>query len=267
MVLQVFNETIRQTWRQTLIWASGFAALTLLVIAMLPAFDMVQLAELFKQMPEWLLSMAGVANVDVITTPEGFVAVGVFAKFAVFFAIYPLIMGMRVSTNDEDAGMLDVVLSQPLPRWAVIAGSTLAYIATFIVLIAFIFAAVVAGQMFINIDLNLSMMAVIVVNLFPSLLFVLAVVVFLGALIGRRRPVMWLSIGFLIASYMLQTLAGIARGTFLEGFGRLSFFHYYNPEATLATGIVWSEVMLLVGLSAILLATGVWVFNRRDIAV
>lgn len=53
-------------------------------------------------------------------TPEGIVAVSFFGKFALLFTAYPVVMGMRVTSNEEDDGILDVLLSLPVARWQVI---------------------------------------------------------------------------------------------------------------------------------------------------
>ena len=111
MIGSVFLETLKQTWKQMVYWGAGLAAMALLVVVMVPLFDMQQMKDLLASFPPVILAMIGVGSeLDVFATNEGFVAIGFFGKSALIFAVYPVVMGMRISANEEDNGTSDVLL-------------------------------------------------------------------------------------------------------------------------------------------------------------
>ena len=122
MIGSVFLETWRQTWRQMLYWGLGLASLGLLVVLMVPLFDMQDMKELLESFPPFVLALIGVgSNLEIFATNEGFVAVGFFGKSALIFAVYPVVMGMRITADDEDSGIMDVLLSLPVQRTPLMA--------------------------------------------------------------------------------------------------------------------------------------------------
>ena len=91
--------------------------MALLIVLMVPLFDMQAMSALLESFPPVILAMVGVGDdLAVFTSNEGFVALGFFGKSALIFAVYPVVMGMRISANEEDEGTSDVLLSLPISR-------------------------------------------------------------------------------------------------------------------------------------------------------
>ena len=128
MIGSVFLETLKTTWKQMVYWGVGLAAMALLVVIMVPLFSMQDMRKLLESFPPVILAMIGVGgDLEIFATNEGFVAIGFFGKSALIFAVYPVVMGMRITANEEDSGTMDVLLSLPIDRARVIVEKFLAY--------------------------------------------------------------------------------------------------------------------------------------------
>ena len=155
MIGSVFLETFKQTWKQMVYWGVGLAALALLVVIMVPLFDMQQMKELLASFPPVILAMIGVGKeLDIFATNEGFVAIGFFGKSALIFAVYPVVMGMRITANEEDSGIMDVVLSLPVGRARVVVEKFLAYGVSIVGVVVLIYLGLYAGAVLGGVELD-----------------------------------------------------------------------------------------------------------------
>jgi len=268
MTSAVFIETFKQTWKQMVYWGIGLASMGLLVVVLLPVFDIQQMVELLEALPPMLLGMIGVgSDVETFATPEGFVAIGFFGKMALIFAVYPVVMGMRITANDEDNGILDIVLSLPIQRASMIIEKFTAYALSIVGVVAMIYIGMTLGVMLTGIELDMSTLSTVIIMLIPVLIFVMAFTMFIATLVQRRQLALSIVTAFVIASYMMQTVGAMAQGTPAESIGMVSFFTYYNAGNILKDGLVIVHIVGLVGLSAILLALSLYRFERRDVGI
>lgn len=264
----VFIETFKQTWLHMLYWGMGLAAFGLLVALMVPLFDIQQFAELMETLPPFMLGALGVGNdPSVIGTVEGFVAIGFFGKFALIFAVYPVVMGMRVSSNEEDNGTLDMVLSTPVQRSTYIIERFLAYAVSIVGVVVMIYIGMSVGVVVGNVDIDMGALSSLIWNLIPILIFVLALTILVGSFIRRRKRALEIMTAYVIISFVIQTVASMATDTALESIGVISFFTYYNAPDILSNGIVPLHVFGLTALTVIFLVGSMYFFERRDIGL
>ncbi|NWG17934.1 MAG: ABC transporter permease subunit [Chloroflexi bacterium] len=262
----VFVETLRRTWRQTLFWGLGLGALAALVVLMLPLFDAIDFAGILESMPPIMLQAIGIGDdMEFAVSPEGLIALGFFGKMALIFMVYPVVMGMRVTSNEEDDGTLDILLSQPIPRWRVMLEKFAAYLLTIFVLSLLILGGLWLGAGAVNIPLDPGRMAEASFNLLPTLTLVMVFTIFLGALFSRRQWVLALTTIFVVASFMLDSVGGLAKGSAAETLRLISFFNYYNPSGVMQYGLTWGNTVGMLAVSAALLAAALWLFQRRDV--
>ncbi len=268
MVGAVFFETLRRTWQQTLYWGIGLGLMALVGVLAVPLLDALDYAKLLETLPPMLLQAAGIGDdMTFATTPEGMVALVFFGKFALFFVAYPVVMGMRVTTNEETDGILDVLLSLPVARARIILEKVAAYLLNMLFLTLIIFLGVWLGSRLIDIPLHTGRLVESTFNLLPTLTFVLAFTTFTGALLGQRPLALGVVTGFVLGSYMLDTIGGMAKESVVGSLRLLSFFSHYNPSGVMQYGLSWLTVAGLLALSAVLVAGAVWAFQRRDVGV
>ena len=268
MIGSVFLETYRQTWKQMLYWGLGLAALALMVVLMVPLFDMQDIKDLLGSFPPIILAMVGVGKeLEIFATNEGFVAMGFFGKSALIFAVYPVVMGMRITANEEDTGTMDLLLSLPLQRARVIIEKFLAYSVSIVGVVALIYLGMQLGVSMAGIDLDVGRLAEVTFYLIPLMVFVMAVTTLIAVVVRRRSVALGIVTAFVIASYMLQAIGAVAEGTAAEPIGAISFLTYYNAGDILIEGFIWPHITGFILLSAALLLASLFQYERRDIAV
>ncbi|MDE2748127.1 MAG: ABC transporter permease subunit [Chloroflexota bacterium] len=268
MIGSVFIETLKTTWKQMVYWGVGLSAMAILVVIMVPLFNMQDMRNLLESFPPVILAMIGVGQeLEIFATNEGFVAIGFFGKSALIFAVYPVVMGMRITANEEDSGTMDVLLSLPIERARVIVEKFLAYGVSCVGVVLLIYLGLHIGVLFGGVELDVLRLAEVTFYLIPLMVFIMAATMLIAVLARRRVVALGIVTAFVIASYMLQTIGLAAEGTVAEPLGVISFLTYYNAGDILAQGFIWPHIAGYVGLSVLLLLASLYRYERRDIGV
>src|SRR5664279_6230367 len=117
----VFMHTLRRNWLTGLYWAIGIAILGAYIIVVIPNVDMLkQYADLVKTLPPLMLQLFGANNAAEIATPAGFLDFGFFSYTLLVMGAYAVVVGLNVTANEEDRGIMDITLSLPIPRWRLV---------------------------------------------------------------------------------------------------------------------------------------------------
>lgn len=264
----VFTETLRQNWRQMLYWGIGFGLTALLIVVIIPGADAMQpLIELMESMPPAFTALIGVDadNIEWIASPEGFIAIGFFGKMLLLMAAYPAIMGIRVTANEEDEGVMDMLLSLPVARWRVVLEKFLAFAVTLIVVCALVFVGLWVGEQIMQLGLDMGRMGESVFNMLPAMLLILAFTTLIGTMISRKRIIIGIVAGFVLVSYMLLTVGQMAEGSIAENIQLISFFTYNDAPGVVQSGLVWINMIGLTIVAVIMVAASLWFFERRDV--
>ena len=268
MLGSVFLETLRQTWKPMVYWGVGLAAMALLIVLMVPLFDMQSVATLLESFPPVILAMVGIGDdLAIFTTNEGFVAVGFFGKSALIFAVYPVVMGMRISANEEDDGTSDVLLSLPISRAQVMVEKFAAYSLSIVGVVVLIYLGLYAGVALGGVDMVVARLAEVTFYLIPLMVFIMAATMLIAVLARRRTVALGLVTAFVIISYMLQTIGAAAEGTVAETVGAISFLTYYNTGEIMKQGFIWPQIAGFAGMSALMLLAALYRYEQREIAV
>ncbi|MCY3867832.1 MAG: ABC transporter permease subunit [Chloroflexi bacterium] len=268
MIGAVFLETLKTTWKQMVYWGIGLSAMGLLVVIMVPLFNMQDMQKLLESFPPVILAMIGVGkDLEVFATNEGFVAIGFFGKSALIFAVYPVVMGMRITANEEDNGTMDVLLSLPVERARVVIEKFLAYGVSCVGVVILIYLGLHIGVILGGVELDALRLAEVTFYLIPLMIFIMAATMLIAVLARRRMVALGIVTAFVIVSYMLQTIGLAAEGTVAEPIGAVSFLTYYNTGDILAQGFIWPHIAGFVILSGVLLMASLYRYERRDIGV
>ena len=267
MAWSVFKDTMRFTWRMTLIWGIGFAAMMAMVLQLSPALNGLELVGLMESLPQWIVAMTGISDPQILGTVEGLIVMGVFGKLALLFAAYPVILGLRVTAVEESEGMMDVMLSLPLPRWRVIFEKSLAYATNVLLLMAMTVAGLYIGQVGVSIDLDVNKLVLVTATVIPVMIFLLALTTFTGAVFSRRQLVLTIVTVYIVFSFAIQTVGPVFDTPWMNAIESVALFTYYDIETTLIDGVTMWHVGVMLGLAVVLLAASFFNFERRDIAV
>ena len=101
------------------IWGLGLGALGLYIDFIASSPDIISgYAELFKTMPPALLKAFGASDVALFTTSEGWIVSIFVSEAAIFLSVFGVMAGLNITANDEQSGVMDVILSLPISRAA-----------------------------------------------------------------------------------------------------------------------------------------------------
>lgn len=265
----VFWNTLRNHWRSGIYYGIGIAFLGVYVLIAIPNVDMLkQYAELVASLPPAMLQLFGMGDAAQLATPAGFLGFAFFGYTVLILSAYGVIAGLNVTANEEDRGILDVVLSLPIPRWRLVVERLLAFALIVVVLLAVIFAAMwLALQSNSALNIDLTRLFEGVVNILPSTLLVLAFTALMGTLLRSRGMAAAVAAAFVIISYFINFIGEAASETAAAALRVVSYFSYYGGGDIMNTGLIWGNVIVLLVAAAICVVGTLWCFERRDIGL
>lgn len=268
MPWSVFWETLRRESRSTLFWSIGMALYGVLTTAILPDPNgMQQIVDTMESLPPFFFQMLGVEDLSILATPAGFIGLRFFLTAAVLLAVWAVLSGLNVITNDESRGIANMVISLPLSRARVLVERILAYIFPSIV-IPLAGVAGLAFGMTVNPFAKTEMGPLILAGLMltPVALVILSLTVLIGAAMPRRGMVAATAGGFVAISFMLKSVAGIARSNFGDTMAELSVFQHADAIVILRDGFPVVTALILLGLAAVMAVAAAGFFQSRDLA-
>jgi ABC-2 type transport system permease protein len=252
-----------------LYWAVGLSLLGFLIVLVVPDVDGLQnMAEVMASLPPFLLRAIGVGDdMTFLTTPEGWITIGFFGRMSLLIVFFPVIMGLRVTVNEEDSGTIDVLLSLPIERWRILLEKFAAYTASFLVIVTVLFVSLWVASQLVGVALNPARLAETTFNALPSMVLILAFTIFVGTLVHSRRLALGIALAFVIGSFMLNTIGATASDSLADQLRTFSFFRYFDSTTVMQNGLVWSNVFLLVAVTIVLFIGALWCFERRDVGM
>jgi ABC-2 type transport system permease protein len=265
----VFGHTLRQNWRSVLYWGLGLAFLGFYVVVVFSDEEVAKgYASLLSIMPSALLDMLGATDLELMTTPEGFLNFAFFGYALYIFAAYAVVAGLNITANEEDDGIMDMLLSLPLPRWKLVLEKMAAYTILIVAVVVIAFLGIVIGQQVSSYDgLDLSRVLESSVNLIPVTLLMLAITVLATTIIRRKGTAIGIVVAFIVGSYFIDFLGRAASQTVVASLRAVSFISYYDNEGVMLNGLNFANIALLLAVTALLVAGSLFFFQRRDIGL
>jgi ABC-type transport system involved in multi-copper enzyme maturation permease subunit len=260
-------ETLRRSWRAMLYWGLGLASYAIIFPLIIKDADILkQYGEIAKAFPPALMKLFG-GDAASMATPEGFLAYGLYSYMLLILAVYAIINGLNITANEEDQGIMDVVLSLPLPRWRIIVEKYLAYVLMIVVILVMMFVALWVGMQSSALKIDTAKVVDSTFNLLPSTLLMMAFTAWAGAFFRTKGTATAVASFFVVGSYFLNFLGEAASETFFNPLRNLSFFRYYDHNGVILNGLSWGNISLLLVAAVVLFAGSLWFFQRRDIGV
>ena len=248
-------------------WGLGFGLYGLMIMMIVKDANILkQYGEISKALPPALLQLFG-GDATSMATPEGFLAYGYFGYLLLIFAVYAILSGLNITANDEDAGIMDVVLSLPLPRWRLVLEKFLAYGLLILVIVALSFVGLLIGSQFSALKIDTGRLLQATVNIIPAMLLILGFTALAGALFRSKGTATAVAAFFVVGSYVLNFLGLAASGTFFYKVKLLSFFTYYDHQGVILHGLSAGNVLVLLVAGVICTGVAIWSFQRRDVGI
>lgn len=263
----IFANTLRRNWRSMLYWGIGLGIYGLYAMIMLPNVDALQqYTRVMESMPPALLQAFGLTDdMTFMATPEGFLSFAFFIYALIMLTVYAVVAGLNVTANEEDQGIMDIILSLPLPRWRIIIEKFAAYTLLIIGIILVTMVGLWIGASTSTLEFNMGHIVASAINMIPSTLIVLAFTVCTAAFVPSKGKATAIAAAFVAVSYFLNVIGGAAGDSIASAINRLSFFFYYDNNGVMQRGLAATNVIGLLAVTTALVVAGVWVFQRRDV--
>lgn len=264
----VFWNTLKSHWRGALYWGIGMGLLAYYILVIIPDVDALnQYAEMAATLPPVLMQMLGVSDSATLLAPEGFIGFGFFGYALLILAAYAVIAGLNVTANEEDEGILDIVLSLPLARWRLVVEKFAAHLVLTLGIVLMAILGMWLGVQQSVLDLNMARLVEATLNMLPGILFMIALTVFISVLVRRKAVAIGIVAGIIAASYFLDFIGKAVTNDIVQVVQKLSFYTYYDSAGVITHGLNAGNVALLLALTVILMAGALWFFNRRDVGL
>lgn len=264
----VIGNTLRASWKQILYWGLGLGVLGLYIDFISSSPDLISgYADLFKTMPPALLKVFGASDVALFTTSEGWIVSIFVSEAAIFLSVFAVMAGLNITANDEQSGVMDVILSLPISRAAYLLERWIGYALISLAIIVLTAAITVGGMIAMNIDAPSDVVFASILNLYPSMLLVMTVTSLLATVMRRRALAIGLSAAFVIVSYLFNAIGASAGGAAADLMEGLSYFSYVHGEAFVLGA--YDPANTLAVLLAVLIGFGLSLkmFVSRDIGI
>lgn len=268
---KIFIEQLKQSWLQGIYWGVGVGFLTFFLSIVVEDPEVLSgYASLIDAFPPAMLSAFGVSDAALLTTPEGFIIFAGFTYGSIVLSVFGVLAGLNIINNDEDSGMMNIILSLPTPRWQVIVERFLAYVVIVFIIVMLLFGGVILGTVFFNLEIDLMLMFIGSINLMPMILSIIAVTALISAIFSNKIIVTGLSAGFVLVSYVINTLIGainVDDVPFAGIVGKLSIYNYVNSEGIIINNALnIGNVLVLVLVVIVAVSISVYAFENRDIS-
>jgi len=267
LLRNIFLKNLRDRRKALFWWSFGLVLYSLFMCAFYPTIQKsaVELEAYMENMPEAIVAAFGGADNN-IASPEGYLNVEYFSMMLpLMFIIYAIGFGSGAIAGEEEAGTLDLLLANPIPRWRVLLEKFLAMVGGMAILSFMTWLGLAVGIYAYDMDIGLGQLAAAT---FSSALLSFSfgvIALAISCLTGKRGMSMGITTALVAGTYLLYVLAQVAEP--LEKYQKLSPFYWYMTANPLANGLKLGDMTFFIGTIGIFLIIALFAFQRRDLAV
>ena len=245
-------------------WAASLAAYAAFIVSFFPSIrDSPSFATALEDYPDALKELfGGEAGFD-LTSGPGFIGAELYyLALPILLAIVAIGYGAALGAEQE-SGLTDLILSNPLSRRRVIVERALTIIVAVGLLTGVVTLVVFIGDGFVDLDIGLSrLLAAATGNVVLAVLHGL-VALTAAAATGKRTLAVGTATAVFALGYLLHVAAGFI--DWLEPAKVLSPYYHATGSSPLATGWSLDNLAVLVVASSLALAAAVFAFDRKDL--
>lgn len=264
--MNIFTYEVKKYARSGLIWGLGLALLTMMFMAVYPAFgsDAQIMEKILENYPPEMLKAFGMSNSLTLSSVLGFFGF-VFVFIQLFIAIQSSNYGFGMLSVEERELTADFLLSKPVSRSSIIISKFLAVVVGLLITNAILIAgSLYALSVFHDGNpYDMNKLYLMFATLVPFQLFFVSIGMVTTVFLRKVRSVLSFSIGLSFMLYILNALRAIIGGELL---GVISPFYYFEANYVLDKGElkpIYTAVAL--GIIAISLAVTFVRYIKRDI--
>ncbi len=253
------SHQLRARLRQIIIWGVVLGALGALYVALFPSMGGLlesYMSEAPEQMQQYMGSTGGELTIEQWLEMEFFN--GIIPLALPFMA---MVIGARAIAGSEERKTLDLLISNPIPRWQLVAGTLLTMAAALAGVLAITWVLTYVAVPAAGVDLSPGRLARGLVTLWPFCLFFGALALFLSALLRRAALAIVIPGVVLVGMYIIEALSQVSQS--IEPLRVLAL--QYHLGGALGSEFPWTGVLIALLGVCVFSAAGMAAFARRDI--
>lgn len=264
MLRSVFGKTLRDQRRSLLGWTVAIVAVGVLYAAFWPLMITPEMKAALEAFPPALLEALGY---DDITTAAGYVGSTTFGLLGpALIIVFAAATGGSAIAGEEESGRLDLTLAHPVSRWSVALQRFAAIVVAMVIVGAALAISLIAisGPAQLG-DIGTANLAAASFHLVVFGIFFGALALGVGAATGRRSLV-YAAVAFVaVGGFLANNLAPMVDE--IAWLRDVSPFRYYSEGEPLRNGLQVADMAVLFVASAVFVAIGGFILDRRDVAV
>jgi ABC-2 type transport system permease protein len=250
---------LRSRVRSIVIWGVALGALGALYVALYPSMSRLleeYMSEASGQMQQLIGGLQGPITIEKWLGME---LINGIIPIALPFLM--ITIGARAIAGGEERKSLDLLLSNPLPRWQVVAGSLGTMAASLAGVLAITWVLTYIAVPLAGVGLGPGRLAAGLFALWPMCLFFGALALLMSALFRRAALAVAVPGVVLVAMYVIEGLAQVSKA--IEPLRVVSLF--YHLGRPLEGYFPWAAVLLMLAGACVLTGAAMAAFARRDI--
>jgi ABC-2 type transport system permease protein len=245
-------------------WSIGVAAFIAVNLAFYPSFkdQSQQLSEAMSQIPESAVALF--SDTGEFFSPTGYLSSQVFyLMLPLLLGILAISLGSSLLAREENDGTLELLLSRPVSRSALLTGKLIAGL--IITLIPAVVATLVTVGLAKLVELEVSTKGILLASLAATLLSLsFGAIAFLLTAVGKMRIAsVAIATLFALGGYIISSLTDIA--SWLKWPAKLFPFSYYMPSEIMLGTYNWMNILYILGLLTACVFCAFIAFRKRDI--
>lgn len=240
----------------------GLGLLAAMFVAMYPSITTgMDLDQYLEALPAAMVNAFGLRALNTI---EGFVAAELYAwGWVILLGLYFAYSAASTVANDVERGRMDVLLSLPVTRGAVVRQKFLALLVPILLVNLLVLPVVYVGTVLIDEPIAFERLFAVHALSVPYLLTCGAVGLGFSVLFDRAAIAQRAAMGVIFGLFLVES---VVTSTDFAALGAVSPSRYYDPTAVLVDGSydLGGAVVLLVAAVVLVAASQVW-FATHDV--
>ncbi|MEV4234169.1 ABC transporter permease subunit [Nocardia sp. NPDC050408] len=254
MTRSIFTQTLKEQRRGLIGWSIGFAIIPMMY---LPSYQSLKEQGSLDLEQNKMYDAMGVSD---FASASGYLNATVYSLMGlVLMLIFAVTFASRSVTQEEN-GVLDLLLAQPINRMNLLLQRFAALSAQTAIATTVLTLSVIAGADQGGLDVPTGNIVAASAGLGLLALVVGAITLLIGAATGKRSVTLGSASLIAVAGYLANNLGG-------DFVRKLSPFYWANGGAPLVHGWNGIHLVVLVVVAAIALVLALGAFDRRDLAV
>lgn len=254
MKRSVFTQTLKEQRRGLIGWSVGFLVVPMIY---LPSYQSLKEQGSLNLRQNGIYDAMGLND---FSSGTGYLNATVYSLMGLLLMLIFTVTFATRSVTQEENGMLDLLLAQPIGRTSLLLQRFAALAVQIAVATAVLTVGVLAGASSGKLEVATGDVLAASAGLGLLALLIGAVTLLAGAVTGKRPVTLAVAALVTLGGYLANNLGG-------DLVKKLSPFYYANGNSPLVNGLDAAHLGVLVVLAAAAVALTVFAFDRRDLAV